>query len=342
MVQITIEEVRNKLFQASRIRGLPDKEAKILADYYLDANLRGAKTHGVGRFLVISEAIETRGGPPIIVKDTPVASLVDGQRDLGPLAAQFCVELLISKVKNNGIGLVALKNASRYSHLAPYGSYIASKGYIGIVSNSAGPAAVAPYGSFTPILGTNPLCISFPSAEQSPIVMDFATSETVWGEIRQALLEGRDLKQNAFYTNDGKIAVHPEEANAVKSFDGAKGFALCLAIEIICGAFVGSKMGSLVNDEYELGFLFMALDPMLFRENMEDFKSEVGRLAQEIRNASPLDINMPVRLPGDHSLQEKEIREQIGSIEIDEKSWDLLCLMSKDPKAGMISSQLTN
>jgi ureidoglycolate dehydrogenase (NAD+)/L-2-hydroxycarboxylate dehydrogenase (NAD+) len=343
VIELSVDLVRQKLVEAGLQRGLSNKEATILANYHLDANLRGMRAHGVGRFVVDGETIRSKGGPPKVIKETPVAAFVDGDRELGPIAAQFCLDLLLSKVKNNGIGMVALKNASRYSHLAPFGQLIASSGYIGIITNSAGPVAVAPYGSYTPILGTNPLCMAFPSGNnQAPIVLDFATSETVWAEIRQAMLEERDLLPQAFYTKDGSYAVHPEDANAVRAFDGPKGFSLCLAIEILCGAFIGAKMGSVVNDEYDLGFLFLALDPLLFRTSMEDFYSEVDYLAKEIRNASPLDPNLPVRIPGDKSSKEKEFRVQKGMIELDEKSWEILCQMAIDPDAGMTSSALTN
>lgn len=342
MPKVAIDSVQQKIVDAAKLRGLSEKQAKILANYYLDANLRGADTHGVGRFLVVSDAIKTRGGPPQILKETSVVALVDGRRELGPLAAQYCVDLLIPKVKANGLGLVALRNASRYSHLTPFSAYIASFGFIGIVTNSAGPPAVAPHGSYAPILGTNPLCIAFPCAERDPIVLDFATSMAVWGEIRQAMLEERNLPPETFYTDEGAFAVRPADANAVRSFGGPKGYALCLAIEVLCGAFLGARMGSAVDDEYDLGFLFLGIDPLLFRDRLDDFHSELAGLAHEIRNSPAIDPRHPVRLPGDHSNRTKDLQQQAGVIELDKKTWDLLCQMAVDPSAGMESTSLTN
>lgn len=341
MLNVPISSVRQKLIDSAQIRGLSEKEAVVLADYHLDAQLRGAKTHGIGRFLVTGQAIATKGGPPKVIRDSSMTALVDGQRDLGPLAAQYCVELLVSKAREFGLGLVALKNASRYSHLAPFGEFIASAGFIGLVTNSAGPPAVAPHGSYAPVLGTNPLCMAFP-CDDNPIVMDFATSKAVWGEIRQAMLEERDLPPETFYKMDGSFAVQPEDANAVRSFDGVKGYLLCLAIEIFCGAFVGAKMGSAVNDEYDLGFLFLALDPCLFRDSVNDFRAEVAELAQEIRGCPPIDASKPVRMPGDRSNKTKECQCKVGTIELEEKTWNILCQMSVDPQAGMESTDQTN
>ncbi len=342
MIELPITSVRQKIVAAGTIRGLSQKEAEFLAGYYLDADMRGAKTHGVGRFLVESDSIKTRGGPPRTIKETSISAFVDAQRDLGALAAQFCIDLLIPKVKTNGFGIVALKNASRYSQLTPFGSSIASFGFVGIVTNSAGPAAVSPHGSYSPILGTNPLCIALPTGDGFPIVMDFATSQSVWGEIRQAMLEGRNLVPRSFYTQDGSFAVRPEEAAAVKAFDEAKGFALCLAIEVLCGAFLGLPMGLAVNDEYDLGFLFIGIDPKLFRDNIEGFYSELSGLAGDIRNAAPLDINQPVRLPGDKSNKMQQSAMQSGKVKLEEKTWDLLCRMAENAETGMESSFLTN
>lgn len=57
------------------------------------------------------------------------------------------------------------------------------------------------------------------------------------------MLEKRPLPEGCFYDKEGKETTDPDMAEAVKAFGGPKGFALCYAIEILTGAFVGCKMG---------------------------------------------------------------------------------------------------
>jgi LDH2 family malate/lactate/ureidoglycolate dehydrogenase len=82
------------------------------------------------------------------------------------------------------MGIVAafVHNFSRYSSLYPYTVRLAQSGFVGILANTAGPAAVAPFGSVDPITGTNPICFSFPTSSGVPQTFDFATSEVVWGK----------------------------------------------------------------------------------------------------------------------------------------------------------------
>lgn len=341
MARIAIDSARQKLVEAGKIRGLSQKEAELIADDLLDAEMSGSKTHGVAKLAVINEAIRNRRGSPKVIKDASVYALVDGQGELGQLATNYCVDLLIPKAQEHGLGLVALKNASRYGRLTPYARRIASSGLVAIITNSAGPAAVAPYGSYAPILGTNPICIALPHSND-PVVMDFATSETVWGEIRRAILEGRDLPPQTFYKSDGAYAVHPQEANAVRAFGGAKGYALCFAIEVLCGAFVGAKMGLAVDSEYDLGFLFFALDPRMFLDDVDTYYAEVTKLADDIRQSPAINPGDQVRLPGDRSLHQKKQCLLTGVIEIADGVWDMVCKMADDPQAGLVSTNLTD
>lgn len=342
MIKLEINEVRNTIIQAGILRGLSESDAAIVADDLIDAEISGVETHGIGKFLVIGEAIQEREGDPEILKETEVLALVDGHRELGYIAANFCIDLVVSKAKAQGIGLVALKQASRYGRLAPYTRKIAKEGLIGVVMNSAGPAGVAPYGGYTAILGTNPISFAFPRKSEPAIVLDFTTAERPWGDIRQSMLEGKDLPRNAFYDSAGEYAVNPKDTHSVKAFGGAKGFALCLAIEILCGVTLGTSMGTSVGNEYDLGFLFFAINPEFFRENMAGFYSELDSLVDEIRESKPLSGIDSVRVPGDRSNERRSASLRSGMLELDENTWQILKQMAADPSAGIASNFLTN
>jgi L-2-hydroxycarboxylate dehydrogenase (NAD+) len=134
-----------------------------------------------------------------------------------------------------GIAAAFAHNFSRYSSLYPYTVRLAQRGCVGILANTAGPAAVAPFGSIDPVTGTNPICFSFPTASGGAQTFDFATSDFAWGEIRQAMLEGRSLVSGPFLTRAGEPTTLPSEVDAIRAFGGRKGWALNLAIEILAG-----------------------------------------------------------------------------------------------------------
>ena len=150
--------------------------------------------------------------------------------------------------------MVGMVNFSRFGRLDPNGRMLANQSLVGIILNSVGPPAVSPYDGGDPMLGTNPICLAFPTAN-GPLVFDFSTGASIWGEIRQATLENRRLPDDVFLAEDGDFTTDPKEAAAVVPFGGPKGYALCLALEILSGALVTARMGPKVESQYDIGFL---------------------------------------------------------------------------------------
>ena len=325
---INVDELKRIMHNALSLRGICKENADFIVDDYVEAELSGQASHGLSKFLLLDAALQKREGSVELVHTFGNYAKFDGHKDLGHVAAYTCVDKAIELAKIYGNSIVALNNSSRYSRVKPFARRIAENGLIGIIMNNGGPAAVAPFGGTTPIFGTNPICFSFPSKNNETYVFDFSTSKKVWAEIRQAILEKRNLPEDSFYDAKGNITVNPDEADAVMAFGGAKGYALCYAIEILTGAFVGCKMGSRVNDEYDLGFVFIALDPAMFTD-IDEFVKSVDFLADEVRHSRSIDPDNCVRVPGDGTsrllkknsvsntiLVEDDILDRIKTMEI--------------------------
>lgn len=340
-VSIKVEDLRQMMYEALEYREVDKKVAEFMVEDYIEAEFSNQSSHGLSKFLLLDSALKAREGSIVIEKEKGNYAKVNGYKNLGHYAGLYCVDKAIDLAKQYGNSIVTLSNASRYSRVKPFAHRIADNGYVGIVLNNGGPAAVAPYGSSTPIFGTNPICFSFPSKQKGAYTFDFSTSKKVWAEIRQAMLEKRPLPQKCFYDREGKETIDPNMAEAVKAFGGPKGFALCYAIEILTGAFVGCKMGQKVVDEYDLGFLFIALSPEMFSD-IETFQNEVDELADEVRNANCLFGRDKVYVPGERTDRILENNRKQNVLYVDEKIINRIKTMRTSLNGGLESNNKIN
>ena len=372
---IEISELRNILDQILTLRNIDGVYKDFINDDLMEAELGEKKTHGLGKALLLDNAIERKkeyiindvlaaelsgkekvGLAKILLLDDELKNkennielvkefgnyaLYDGHKELGHIAALTCVDKVIELAKSHGNAIVGLTNASRYGRLKPFARKIAENNLIGIVMNNAGPAAVTAYGGITPILGTNPICFGFPSNNDEPYLFDFSTSKRIWGEIRQAKLENKDLPRKCFLDDRGNFTLDPDKVNAVIPFGDAKGFALCYAIEILAGAFTGAKVGLKVKDEYDLGFLFMAFSPEMFGD-IEEFKNKLKVLEQEIKSSIKNNTTDKIYIPGEVSREKYEKNMKVGKIQVDTGILNRLRKMAVSFDGGIENSNKMN
>lgn len=338
-----IAEIRELMLVAMARRGIKDDDAAFMADDYLDAELEGRQTHGIGKFLLIDAALEAREGSLEITAQHGSVVHIDGRKSLGQLAAREASIRAASLAKVNGIGLVTLRNASRYSRLSPYAQTIATEQLVAIVTNNAGPAAVAPFGASRPLFGTNPIAFGFPRGPHAePYIIDISTAERVWGEIRQAMLEGRSLPEKAFLDIDGYETTNPRQVESVLPFGGHKGSALCLAIELLAGLVAGGRVGLQVDDEYGLGAVFIAIAPELRPNGSTDPTGGlVDLLLEDLRGLPPVPGGSDVRAPGDRSAANKKAALDSGRLMLDDETLELLQRMAGGGE-GLHADKLTN
>jgi LDH2 family malate/lactate/ureidoglycolate dehydrogenase len=330
-IALPIETVRATLTAICQIRGLSAEETALIVSEYLDAELCGVRSHGALKMLALPQAIRARQGKPRLVLDRGFAVSVDGQRELGILAAHFCTTLAIERAAEHGLGMVALRNAARYGRIVPFGERIAQSGMIGIIMNVGGTFA-APPNTNARALGVNPMCIALPRAHGAPIVGDFATAEGVWSEVLLAQLEGRDLPPQRFIAADGAYTTQPEQAHAVRIFGGAKGFLLNLTIEALCSALIGALPAYKAQSEYDLGFLFLAFSSALFRSEPEGMIEELEALATMLSNL-PSAADEPPRLPNERSATRRAEALKRGTLDLHPALWSRLQRLAADPNA---------
>ena len=161
---------------------------------------------------------------------------------------------------------------------------IAEAGLLGIVMTHS-DSFVAPHRGFGKFLGTNPLCLSAPSAGGPPVCLDMATSATAWNVIMNARRDNRAIKAGLAFDAAGNPTTDPHAVASLRPLAGHKGYALAFMIEIFCGPLNGAPWGPDIPPMYgylaarrHLGSFVGAIDPARFFGGAE-IAGEVARFA---------------------------------------------------------------
>lgn len=334
MTVVALPWLHSVVMEILEDRGLVPPDAELVAEDLISADLEGIPTHGVGRLVLLDQALAARQGRPTVVTSKGAVEAIDANRELGVLAVSYAVERAKALTTSFGVSVVTLRNFSRFGRLARIGSSLAEASLVGIVMTNAGPSAVAPFGGMDPVYGTNPLCLAFP-ARPDPVVIDFATSAAPWGAIRHAMLAGSALPDGAFLDAKGNPATDPLDVHAVMAFGGAKGSALCAAIELLCGGLVAGCVGTEVQDEYDLVAIVVALDPECFG-GLSAIEGASERLKAQVDAARG-----NARLPGTGAASRRRVAVASGRVEVAEGVLDAMDRIRRGEEP-VASNRLTN
>jgi LDH2 family malate/lactate/ureidoglycolate dehydrogenase len=170
-----------------------------------------------------------------------------------------------------------------------------------------GPSAIPPTGGKKPLLGTNPVSVAIPAKNSQPLVLDFATSAVARGKVALAKKNGEKVPEGWGLDKDGKPTTEPNEildGGSMLPMAGAKGYGIALVVEIfascLSGALNGQTMGSFYdfNKVQNSGFAFGAIDISKIAD-LDEFKNSVEELFADMKNASPIDPNKNIMIPGE-------------------------------------------
>ncbi len=285
VVQADIATVQSLMFKVCHQTNVPRASHKAVVAHFLDGQLLGKVTHGVGKFCFESQFFSQRGGDPWIEHDGKALAVINGNREIGPVSAAFAVDVAMKRAEDYGIGMVGLHNTQRYGILSTWSETIAEHGLVGLVMNtSTADSTVA--GSRSPVLGVNPLSLAVPTLS-SPLIIDLAMTVAPMGAFWDAKEGDADLPQGAFLDADGQPARDADNVAAALIFGGYKGLALSMVVQLLTGSHFGFSMGPAVQSAWETGYAFMAISPAAaggaerFRAANSHLLTDVGRACAE-------------------------------------------------------------
>lgn len=327
-MHIEIAEAHKLAVEVLTSHGMPQDHAIIVADHLVDAAGAGHAFAGLPRVLALIENIKGRSVSPITVSErTANSALVEGGGNNGYVTSLVAIDKAIEMAKKNGIATVGVRNTWFSGRLAYYVERAAQQGLIALHTANT-QARVAPAGGIDRIFGTNPIAFAFP-ANPDPLVIDFGTGMTTWGDVLLRQKLGESLEEGAAVDSDGQPTLDPTQAllGAFLPWGGHRGYGISLVAQIF-GILCGSA--TVVDDVSDSGFFFLVFDPEILMP-LNEFKEKLEDLVNRIETSRPEPGSGAVRVHGRGSAARRAKTKEIGTIEVDEAVFNTLNQLRNGP-----------
>jgi LDH2 family malate/lactate/ureidoglycolate dehydrogenase len=245
VADVSIDELRQALHAHATTLGFPDGPAALIADHFLDAELRGAPTHGAERMRWLADFrdLAPEAHPQLTERRDGLARW-DGAGAIGYVAL---AEALDHEADDppDGARLVVVRRCFPTGRLGWFAERVARRGLMCLLVATSTPRIVHPDGG-PPLLGTNPFCLALPG-DDGPTVVDVSMGRITYGTVLHAAATGAPLPDGSARRPDGSPETDAGQVIADRAgivpfgADQAyKGFALAAVVELLCGALAGT------------------------------------------------------------------------------------------------------
>jgi L-2-hydroxycarboxylate dehydrogenase (NAD+) len=168
------------------------------------SDLYGIESHGMQRLVRYHKGIEKGmikiDAEPEVVFETPVSAVIDGHDGMGQLIGYKAMNIAINKAKENGVGIVSVRNSNHYGIAGYYAKLACDEGLIGLSFTNSEAIMVPTFGRLA-MLGSNPIACAMPA---DPYDFFFDASTTVvtrgklemYNKMKKPLPEGWALDKN--------------------------------------------------------------------------------------------------------------------------------------------------
>jgi LDH2 family malate/lactate/ureidoglycolate dehydrogenase len=322
--RVAAEPLRAFVTRVFEAAGLPNADARGVAELMVAADLRGSDTHGIIRLPLYLRRI--KGGsvnprPNIrIVSDRPAAALVDGDSGMGHLVMKFATEAAIAKAKANGVGWVGARMSNHAGPAFLYAMMPLAHDMVGLYFAVGSSNHLPPWGGREELLGTNPMAIAVPGMDEPPIVLDMAPTVAAFGKVRLKAQRGESMPVGWMVDRDGKPLTDPKRADEgyLLPIGDYKGYGLSMMIGLLAGllnrAAFGRDVVNMVKDAgatTNTGQAIVAVSIDTFGP-VDLFKRSVDQVARDIRNSERLPGVDRIFLPGEQSAEKERDRTANG------------------------------
>ncbi len=310
--------------------GLPEEDAKTVTEVLLTADIRGIDSHGVARigYYVMKLQNGTINKHPniTIVNENETCALVDGDDGMGPVVGKRSMEIAIEKAEKYGSGFVSVRKSNHYGIAGYYTMMALEHDMIGISTTNA-VCMVAPTFSSEQMLGTNPISVSFPCAEEKPWILDMATSTAPFGKLEIAMKNNSNVTLGWVQDSEGRPWDDPQAPikggaltplGATYEMSGHKGYGLATLVDILSAVLSGALYGPnqegltrLSSDPSNVGHFFGAIRLDGFRP-VDEFKATMDDMVRGLRGAKKSAGQDRIYTHGEIEFEHEEKRRKEG------------------------------
>lgn len=272
--------------------GVPEADARLLADTLVQADLWGHQSHGVLRLGWYWERLRNGVMQPVtqpeFVVDAGAIAVIDGHDGVGQVLTRLAMREAVRRAKAHGIGAVAVRNSNHFGTCMYYTMAGAREGCVMLLTSNGGPA-MAPWGGRKKIIGTNPWSVAAPAGGLPPFCVDLANTGVARGKIYLARNQRQTIPEGWAINAAGEPTTDPQEAieGIILPMAGHKGYAIAAMVDMMSGVLTGSGFLSAVHSPYKTaeksncGHMMIALNieafqPLAqFHDRMQSFISEL-------------------------------------------------------------------
>lgn len=308
--------------------GVAQHIAEDVSEILVNANLAGHDSHGVLRVPAYLRSID--GGSlkpnaePKTLTETSNTLSVDGQGSFGHYTSRWSIHKAIEKAKTAASCSVSIRNTGHIGRLGEYAEVATRAGCIALISvggGGRGRGPTVPFGGAEGAFGTNPIAIGVPTGDNSPFIVDYATSMVAEGKIQVARSKGIDLPEGCILDKNGNPSVKPADfydGGSLLAFGKHKGYALAMFTCLL-----GGLSGTFNVEQGSMNGIFMqTLDVNAFTP-VDEYQKGVRAFLDGIKSTPPAPGFDAVLVPGDFEHQSRTQR-LVDGIEIPDTIYNQL------------------
>ena len=312
--------------------GSEPREARLVAENLVTANLLGHDSHGIGMIPRYVDALLEGGlAPnrhPKATLDAGALLALDGCKGYGQSIGLEAMQMGIERARQHGSCIMTLANSHHLGRIGHWAEMAVAQGLVSLhFVNVISHARVAPYGGRDARFGTNPCCIGVPLPGEAPFVLDYATSAVAQGKLRVAHNKGEKVPPGRLIDDQGRPTDDPRYAvvppyGAMLPFGEHKGSGMAIACELLGGALTGGGTWHYAESSKQRvmnGMLTVLIDPARLG-TAQAFERETRLFLDWLRQGRAVPGFDKVRLAGEPEREYRARREREG-VPVDAATW---------------------
>ncbi|MDQ8704086.1 Ldh family oxidoreductase [Streptomyces sp. LHD-70] len=288
---VTHDELVALCTRALRAAGEEAEAAGVLARAVVDAEQAGNRAVGVTHLFDYLDAYRDGriipGAVPEVTRAAPSCLVADAHHGLAQVAFEAAAPNLFAAVETSGVAALWIRRSYTCGELGHYARRAAEHG-LAAVACANSPALMSLGGSGSAVLGTNPLAYAFPRSGEPPLVIDQASSQTAYVNLKQAAKAGEPIPAGWAVGSDGTETTDAAAAvaGALLPFGGHRGGNIALLVELLATLAGGSF--SLDAPPFDggtrppgIGVFILCLNPAAFTGAPDRAAAHLRRLRDE-------------------------------------------------------------